>query len=345
MSNLRTPQKPSEAHALALMSATWPLPAGCFCWSCFICCHRRHRLLRSAWGGSACWRSRRCGGLAAPVPLPVTTIAALACGVLTGVLSPAEAFAADTGGIVWFIIGAFGLSAALEANGFSRRLALWFVNLRWVQGRPYTLLFALWASAVLASAVMSNVVVVMVFLPLATEIYASLGLRKGDTFAETNTMGLAWMANIGGIITPIGTPTNALGMGLIATATGRTVGFLEWSAVGMVAGVLLTLAAFAVVRYVARPDASVLGKPQTTALLRAQQQALEPRTSAQSRVLIWFAHRHRPVVPAGRDAAVSRRTWQRRARCANLGLAVPALLVPVAMCLTPDGTKPAAVGC
>src|SRR5688572_13327275 len=100
--------------------------------------------------------------VAAPVPLPVTTIAALACGVLTGVLSPAEAFAADPGGIVWFIIGAFGLSAALEANGFSRRLALWFVNLRWVQGRPFTLLFALWASAVLASAVMSNVVVVMV---------------------------------------------------------------------------------------------------------------------------------------------------------------------------------------
>ena len=197
--------------------------------------------------------------VAAPVPLPVTTIAALACGVLTGVLSPAEAFAADTGGVVWFIIGAFGLSAALEANGFSRRLALWFVNLRWVQGRPYTLLFALWTSAVLVSAVMSNVVVVMVFLPLATEIYASLGLRKGDTFAETNTMGLAWMANIGGIITPIGTPTNALGMGLMATATGRSVGFLEWSAIGMVAGVLLTLAAFTVVRYVARPDASVLG--------------------------------------------------------------------------------------
>ena len=272
----------------------------------------------------------------ARVPLPVTTIAALACGVLTGVLSPSEAFAADTNGIVWFIIGAFGLSAALEANGFSRRLALWFVNLQWVQGRPFTLMFALWASAVLVSAVMSNVVVVMVFLPLATEIYASLGLSKGDTFAETNTMGLAWMANIGGIITPIGTPTNALGMGLIATATGQTVGFLAWSAVGIVAGVLLTLAAFIVVRYVARPDASVLGTRQTTALLQAQQQALEPRTRAQSRVLTWFAIAIvlwcLPDVMrliAG-DMALTR-------QLANLGLAVPALLVPVAMCLTPAG--------
>jgi sodium-dependent dicarboxylate transporter 2/3/5 len=262
--------------------------------------------------------------------------------VLTGVLSVEEAFSADAGGIVWFIIGAFGISAALEANGFSRRLALWFVNQRWVHGRPLALLFMLWASAVLASSVMANVVVVVVWLALSSEIYSSLRLRKGDPFAETNTLGLAWMANIGGIITPIGTPTNALGLGLIASATGHTVGFLTWSVVGLVAGVSLTLAAFIVVRYVARPDVSVLGSPQAAALLRAQRQALEPRGPAQSRVLGWFVVAivlwclpdvARLAVP---DLAA-------RSVLANMDLAVPALLVPVAMCLMrsgrPDGSR------
>jgi sodium-dependent dicarboxylate transporter 2/3/5 len=274
--------------------------------------------------------------VAAPVPLPVTTIAALAWGVLSGVLSVEEAFSADAGGIVWFIIGAFGLSAALEANGFSRRLALWFVTQRWVQGRPLALLFMLWASAVLASSVMANVVVVVIWLALSSEIYSSLRLRKGDPFAETNTMGLAWMANIGGIATPIGTPTNALGIGLIATATGKTVGFLTWSVVGVVASVALMLAAFIVVRYFARPDVSVLGLPQTTSLLRAQQQALEPRGPAQSRVLGWFLvavalwclpDAVRLIAP---DLAA-------RSLLANMDLTVPALLVPVAMCLMPSG--------
>ena len=185
--------------------------------------------------------------VAAPVPLPVTTIAALAWGVLTGVLSPAEAFAADAGGIVWFIIGAFGLSAALEANGFSRRS-------RALVREP-----AVGAGTAAArccsrcghrrsstSSVMSNVVVVMVFLPLVVGDLLLAGTAQGRSrFAETNTMGLAWMANIGGIVTPIGTPTNALGIGLIATATGRSVGFLDlerrraWSRAS-----LLTLAAF-----------------------------------------------------------------------------------------------------
>jgi sodium-dependent dicarboxylate transporter 2/3/5 len=273
--------------------------------------------------------------VAAPVPLPVTTIAALAWGVLTGVLSVEEAFSADAGGIVWFIIGAFGLSAALEANGFSRRLALWFVNQPLVRGRPLGLLFMLWASAVVASSVMANVVVVVVWLALSSEIYSSLGVRKGNQFAETNTMGLAWMANIGGIITPIGTPTNALGIGLIATATGRTVGFLAWSIVGLVAGVLLTLAAF-LVRYVARPDVSVLGTPQAAALLRSQQLALERRTPAQVRVLAWFIVAFalwclpdvvRVIAP---DLASN-------TLLANMDLAVPALLVPVVMCLMPSG--------
>ena len=276
--------------------------------------------------------------VAAPVPLPVTTTAALAWGVLTGVLSVEEAFSADVGGIVWFIIGAFGLSAALEANGFSRRLALWFVNQRWLQGRQLAVLFMLWASAAAASSIMANVVVVVVWLALSSEIYSSLGLRRGDPFAEINTMGLAWMANIGGIITPIGTPTNALGMGLIASATGRSVGFLAWSVVGMVAGVSLMLAAFVVVRYFARPDVSVLGTPQATALLRARQEALEPRTPAQSRVLAWFVVAVtlwclpdvvRLIAP---DLAA-------KSLLRHMDLAVPALLVPVGMCLTPSGVK------
>ena len=276
--------------------------------------------------------------VAAPVPLPVTTVAALAWGVLTGVLSLQEAFAANTGNIVWFIIGAFGLSAALEANGFSRRLALWFVNQPWVRRRPYALLFMFWASAVVASAVMANIVVVVVWLALATEIHTFLGLKRGDRFAETNTMGLAWMANIGGIITPIGTPTNALGMGLIANATGRTVGFLTWSAVGVVTGAAVTLAAFALVRWFTRPDVSVLSTERARALLRSQQEALEPRTPAQSRALAWFAAAFvlwclpdvvRAIAPEAAERGI----------VANMDLAVPALLVPVAMCLTPSGRR------
>ncbi|MEZ5286418.1 MAG: anion permease [Vicinamibacterales bacterium] len=97
--------------------------------------------------------------ICAPFPLAVPTIAALGLGVGTGVLSLDDAFAASTSWVVWFAVGAFGLSAALEVNGFNRRFALWFVNLRWLRGRPFALLFMFLLSAALMSAVMSNTVV------------------------------------------------------------------------------------------------------------------------------------------------------------------------------------------
>lgn len=272
--------------------------------------------------------------IVAPVPLAVTTIAALGFGVFTGVLSLNEAFAANTSWMLWFLVGAFGLSTALEVSGFNRRFALWFVNLPWLAGRPYAMLFMFLASAALMSGVMSNTAVVVVWLSLATTVYHSLSLPKGDSYAEINTLGLAWMANIGGIVTPIGTPTNLVAIGLIAGAVGHTVGFVTWTVIGSVAGLALTLSTFLVIRYVLKPDVSVMSGAATAAFLRGEQRALGPRQPAETRALVWFAvaitlwfvpDLLRLVLPEGTLPAL----------VGNLGLVVPALLVPAAMCLTP----------
>ena len=272
--------------------------------------------------------------ICAPVPLAVTTFAALGLGVGTGVLSLDEAFAANTSWVLWFLIGAFGLSAALESNGFNRRFALWFVNLPWLAGRPYALLFMFLTSTALMSGMMSNTVVTVVWLSLATTVYSALRLQKGDPFAEANTLGLAWLSNIGGVMTPIGTPGNAVTIGLIAGATGRTVGFAEWSIVGIVAVAFLAGSSFLVMRYVMRPDVSVITRGDSVAFLRSQQAALGSPDPAERwsvalfglAIALWFVpDLLRLVLPEGTLPAV----------LGNMGLVVPALLVPVVMCMTP----------
>jgi sodium-dependent dicarboxylate transporter 2/3/5 len=270
----------------------------------------------------------------APVPLAVTTLAALALGVGTGVLTLNEAFAANTSWIMWFLIGAFGLSTALEVNGFNRRFALWFVNLRWLRGRPYALLFMFLASAALMSALMSNTVVVVVWLSLATTIYRSLALRPSDTFAEVNTLGLAWLANIGGIMTPIGTPGNAIAIGLIAAAVGPTIGFVSWTLIGGFAGAILIASTLVVIRYVMRPDISAIIGDNARDLLGRQQEALGAAKPSEILAVVWFGvaillwfvpDLLRLVFSAGAVPPLLN----------NLGLVVPALLVAVAMCMTP----------
>ena len=272
--------------------------------------------------------------IAAPVPLAITTFAVLGIGIGAGALSLNEAFAADTSWVLWFLVGAFGLSAALESNGFNRRFALWFVNLSWLRGRPYALLFMFLLSAGLMSGLMSNTVVTVVWLALATTIYSAIGLKKGDEFAEINTLGIAWLANIGGIMTPIGTPGNAVSIGLIAAATGTTIGFGAWTLVGTFAGALFIGSAFLVIRFVLRPDVSVVVRPESVAFLRAQQQSLGPWLPAErwsvagfaAAIFLWF-------LPDLLRLALPPESMPSFA--ARLGLAVPALLLPCALCLIP----------
>lgn len=272
--------------------------------------------------------------MSAPFPLAVTTLAALALGVGTGVLSLDDAFAASTSWVLWFVVGAFGLSAALEVNGFNRRFALWFVNLSWLRGRPHALLFMFLLSAGLMSALMSNTVVTVVWLSLATTVYSSLGLRPKDPFPAVNTLGIAWLANIGGIMTPIGTPGNAVTIGMIAAAAGTTVSFASWTLVGSFAGLLLIGSTFLVIRYAVRPDVSVITRREMMDLLRSEQEALgRPRPSEYLAVggfsvaiAFWFLP-DLARLAFGAEAVP--------AFVGNLGLTVPALLVPVAMCLTP----------
>jgi len=271
--------------------------------------------------------------MSAPFPLAVTTLAALALGVGSGVLSLDDAFAASTNWVMWFAVGAFGLSAALEVNGFNRRFALWFVNLAWLRGRPYALLFMFLLSAGLMSTVMSNTVVTVVWLSLATTVYTSLGLRPKDPFPEINTLGIAWLANIGGIVTPIATPGNAVTIGMIAAA-GSTVGFASWTLIGTCAAVLLVGSSFLVIRYIAQPDVSVVARREMIELLQSEQANLGPTSPAERLSIAWFG----VAILLWFVPDLIRMTFGREAvpsLIGNLGLTVPALLVPVAMCLTP----------
>ena len=44
---------------------------------------------------------------------------------------------------------------------------------------------------------------------------------------------VAFSASVGGISTPIGTPTNLIGIGLIKKLTGMDINFFQWMTIGM----------------------------------------------------------------------------------------------------------------
>ena len=55
--------------------------------------------------------------VATPLPLALTTLTMLGLGIALGALSVNAAFAHSSSWVLWFVIGSFGLAAALEATG------------------------------------------------------------------------------------------------------------------------------------------------------------------------------------------------------------------------------------
>jgi solute carrier family 13 (sodium-dependent dicarboxylate transporter), member 2/3/5 len=271
-----------------------------------------------------------------PVSLAMTSISALAAGILLGALTLEEAFSPSTNWVLWFTIGAFGLGAALEATGFNRRFALTLLGSTWARGHPHRFLFMFLLSATILSSIVVNTVIAVVWLSLALTIYRAVGVKQGDTFAELNALTICWGANIGGTTTPVAHGSNPVAIAMVAAATGTTITFLQWTMVGLPMALIFAASTYFVLRYIARADAGAFARPETVELIDNERRKLGAMPVSEKRALMWMATAvllwmvpdfARFLLPADTAALIASR----------FSLAVPALLIPVAMCLTPAG--------
>lgn len=272
--------------------------------------------------------------VATPLPLAFTTLAVLGLGVLTGALSVAAAFAHSSSWVLWFVIGTFGLGAAFEATGVNRRFALAFLDTPWVRGHPHRFMVMFLVSATAMSAVMANTVVAVIWLSLAVKIYALLEVDHDDPLVQANTLGIAWAANIGGIATPVGNGTNASAIGLVASMTGVTITFLQWTVVGSILTMLFLGTALLVFWWAVPKGSGAFARPEITDYIAEERRRLGPMPMAERLAIGWFCVAIGLwFVPDAARYLASPETFAMLQR--NMHITVPALLVPVLMCLTP----------
>jgi solute carrier family 13 (sodium-dependent dicarboxylate transporter), member 2/3/5 len=81
----------------------------------------------------------------------------------------------------------------------------------------------------------SNTSTALIMMPMALAVLAGGGLEPDDRegIAGALPLGIAFAASIGGLGTIVGSPTNAIAVGLLDEALGLKIGFAEWSLYGM----------------------------------------------------------------------------------------------------------------
>jgi len=167
------------------------------------------------------------------LPLSATALLPFLVLPLTGVANANKTASAYYSPIMFLFIGGAFLALAIERTGLHRRLALFIMGL--AGAKPWQLLLGVMMATAILSSAISNTSTALIMMPMALAMLAAGGVKPGETggMAGALPMGIAFAASIGGLGTMIGTPTNAIAVGLIAETLGRKITFLEWSLYAM----------------------------------------------------------------------------------------------------------------
>ena len=218
------------------------------------------------------------------VPIPIGGLLGVGAIVLLGV-APAddvlEPFGSST---VFTFIGAFILAQAMLTHGLARRFAFRILSLPGVGRTTTRVIIAFGAITCLLSAFVSNTATVAMMLPTALGILAVIAnlmqergvVREGFDPTRLRVgvalmLMLAYGASVGGLLTPVGSPPNLIGRGLIEEATGERISFTQWMAVAVPICLLMFVALAIILLLLNKPEIKQIeGVEQYVAAERAK---------------------------------------------------------------------------
>jgi len=212
--------------------------------------------------------------LSEAIPIPATAILALALAVLLNVpdLGPNAddapgdiiygSFASD---IIFLFIGAFIIAQAMVTHGLDRRFAFRILSLPGVSNSTYGVIIAFGAISALLSSVISNTATAAMLLPIGLGMMGALGSLVQEQagtdrdvsrlrFGTALMLMISYGAGVGGLLTPIGTPPNLIGIGFIEEETNITITFFDWVLAALPICLLMFLALCVILILLNRPE-------------------------------------------------------------------------------------------
>ncbi len=186
------------------------------------------------------------------VPMAVTALLPFLVLPLAGVSSAEETASDYYSPILFLLLGGAFIALAIERTGLHRRLSLAILRVVGARGGPARLLLAFMIAAALLSMVISNTSTALIMMPMVLAVLEGGAPPSGSDAAGQQgpssssdavgqqegingalPMGIAFAASIGGLGTIVGSPTNAISVGLLDQIAGVRISFAQWSLYGV----------------------------------------------------------------------------------------------------------------
>ena len=182
-----------------------------------------------------------------PVPIPVTSLMGPTLCVILGVAPMDETFANFAHPIIFLFMGSFLIATGIIVNGLDKRMAYGIISMKWVGDSPKRIFLAMGLICMICSSWMSNTATAAMMFPIALGLLEAIREISAKNGKEIDLMNykyaiglmlmIAYACSIGGVFTPIGTPSNLIMMGFLQqlAPNAPTVSFINWMVWGFIA--------------------------------------------------------------------------------------------------------------
>ncbi|MFZ5653506.1 MAG: SLC13 family permease [Pseudomonadota bacterium] len=163
------------------------------------------------------------------IAISATALIPIAALPLIGAAGIGAAVAPYADPIVFLFIGGFMLAACVERWRLHERIALSIAAA--AGGRPVMLVAGFMAASMVLSMWVSNTATTLMLVPIAIGTARAMagGGPADPALGGALILGVAHAATIGGVGTPVGSPTNLIGIAFFARA-GEPITFIDWMA-------------------------------------------------------------------------------------------------------------------
>ncbi len=187
----------------------------------------------SAWNVSALVILMAIWWMSQAVPLTITALLPFLALPMMNIMDARAVAAKYYSPILFLILGGAFIALAIERTGLHRRVALFIVSK--TGNSAISLLLAFMAATAFLSMIISNTSTTLIMIPIALAVLSAGGVKKSETvgFAGALIMGIAFAASIGGLGTLVGSPTNAIAVGLINQQLNIDINFITWAKYGL----------------------------------------------------------------------------------------------------------------
>jgi sodium-dependent dicarboxylate transporter 2/3/5 len=225
------------------------------------------------------------------LPLAVTALIGPVLAIVLRVAPARTALAPFADPIIFLFIGSFMLAESMFVHGLDRRIAYGALSSRLVGSSPARILFVFGGVSGFISMWISNTATTAMMFPIGLSIVSHLtkgreAERGSREFAMAMMLMAAFGASVGGIGTPIGTPPNLIGVGMLDRLAGVQISFFQWMMLGV--PIVLLLFLFLTAYFYVQSLRGVTIATGRAAHIQEELRRLGPVSSAQRNVLVAF---------------------------------------------------------